>query len=491
MRNRLAYFIFTVFCFFLFACGGGGGGGGEDVTSNTPPGAPQNVVAIGGNGQIGLSWGSTGGATTYHIYWSTQAGVTKQTGTKISDVSSIYYHTGLTNGTPYYYVVTAANQYGESSESQEVSAIPSSAEPPLPPSNVAVLAGDRQVIIRWSAEEAGSTVTSHNIYWSTTAGVTKQSGVKISGANNPYTHEGLTNGITYYYVVSSVNEYGEGLVSTEVSATPQQYTPSAPSGVTATAGNREAVIRWTVDPTAASYNLYWSTSSDISSTNGTKIADVKSPFTHEGLTLDRTYYYVVTAVNAYGESEDSDKTSVMIRNTLRDVCVALGDSITAGYGVDYASSYVPRLSGNWGKQVYNEGVAGALSSYGASIIDGILVRYNPKYITIFYGANDDGFYPPDWTISNLRYIIQRAKAYGAKPVIATLTPVFGSWAWRKPSCIILNQRIRQLASAEGVTCADLEVSFGWNSDYILSDGLHPNSEGHRLIASKFHWALTH
>ena len=344
-----------------------------------------------------------------------------------------------------------------------------------------MLAGDRQVIIRWSPQEAASDITSHNIYWSTSAGITKQSGVKISDVTSPYTHKDLTNGTTYYYVVTSVNEYGEGLVSAEVSATPHQSTPSAPTGITATAGNHEAVISWTADPEATSYNLYWSTSSDISSTNGTKIADVTSPYTHEGLTSDRTYYYVVTAVNAYGESEDSDKTSVMIRNTLQDVCVAMGDSITVGKGVGYDASYVYLLSVNWGKTVYNEGVNGALSSDGAYWIDRVLAKYNPKYVTIFYGANDDGFYPPDWTISNLRYIIQRAKAYGAKPVIATLTPVFGQWAWMKPSSIELNKKIRQLASAEGVTVADLEEALNWNSGYILSDGLHPNVDGHQKL----------
>ena len=490
MKKRLVYYILMVFCFFILACGGGGGG--ENLPSNTPPEAPKNVVSISGNGQVGLSWENAVGATTYHLYWSTTAGVNKQTGTKIPDVSSIYYHTGLTNGTTYYYVVTAANQYGESGESQEVSSTPSASEPPLPPSNVAVLAGDGQVIIRWTAEEAGSGITSHNIYWSTSAGVTKQSGNKISGATNPYTHQDLTNGVTYYYAVSSVSEYGEGLLSAEVSATPYQSTPSAPSGVTATAGNRQAVIRWTTDPEVTSYNLYWSTSSNISSNTGTKIANVTSPYTHEGLLYDRTYYYVVTAVNAYGESEDSTKASVMIPNYLRDVCVAMGDSITAGtVGVDYANSYVMRLSRNWGKAIYNEGVIGALSSYGASTIDGVLAEYNPKYLTIFYGNNDDGFYDVNWIIGNLRYMIQRAKAYGTKPVIATLTPVFGDWAWRKPSEIILNQRIRQLASEQGITCADLEAAFGWNASYIGPDGLHPNSEGHRIIAGQFQWALTH
>ena len=144
----------------------------------------------------------------------------------------------------------------------------------------------------------------------------------------------------------------------------------------------------------------------------------------------------------------------------------------------------------WGKTIYNKGVPGALSSYGANIIDSVLAQYNPKYITIFYGTNDDGFYDVNWTIGNLRYIIRSAKANGTKPVIATLTPVFGEWAWRKSSVIILNQRIRQLASEEGINCADLEAAFGWNAAYIGSDGLHPNSAGHRIIANTFYSALT-
>lgn len=460
------------------------------MSSDVPPAPPQNVIASGGNGQNSLSWGKADGATAYNLYWSKTSGVTKQTGTKIANLTSIYYHTGLTNETTYYYVVTAVNQYGESGESQEVSATPTERQPPLPPADVAVRPGDRQVIIRWSADEIG-TVTSHNVYWSTSAGVTKQSGTKISGVANPYTHQGLTNDRTYYYAVTSVNAYGESLLSSEVSAVPQQMAPATPTGVSATAGDRQAVISWEADPGATSCNLYWSTSSDVSSKNGTKIAGVNSPYTHEGLTPDTTYYYVVTAVNGFGESPDSERASVFIPNLLRDVCVALGDSITTGKFVPYASSYVPRLAGNWGKTVYNEGRDGALSSYGASIIDHVLAEYNPKYITIFFGANDDGFYSPDWTISNLRRIIQAAKAYGTKPVIATLTPVFGQWAWRKPSCILLNQKIRQLADEEGITCADLEASFNWNSALILDDGLHPNSDGHRIIASKFHWALTH
>ena len=37
---------------------------------------------------------------------------------------------------------------------------------------------------------------------------------------SPYSHEGLSNGSSYYYVVTAVNTYGESGISQEVYATP-------------------------------------------------------------------------------------------------------------------------------------------------------------------------------------------------------------------------------------------------------------------------------
>ncbi|MBI5206231.1 MAG: Ig-like domain-containing protein, partial [Candidatus Firestonebacteria bacterium] len=89
------------------------------------PSAPTNVTATAGDKKVTISWSSVSGATSYNIYWDTTSGVSKIKGTKIPGVTSPSAHTGRINGKTYFYVVTAVNSYGESSESNpEVSAIP-------------------------------------------------------------------------------------------------------------------------------------------------------------------------------------------------------------------------------------------------------------------------------------------------------------------------------------------------------------------------------
>lgn len=78
-------------------------------------------------------------------------------------------------------------------------------------------AGDRQVTVIWNNVSGAD---SYNIYWTTLPGVSKTTGTKISTVTSPYTHTGLTNGATYYYVVTAVNSYGESVESSVVSATP-------------------------------------------------------------------------------------------------------------------------------------------------------------------------------------------------------------------------------------------------------------------------------
>ena len=86
------------------------------------PAAPTGVTATGGARQVSISWSAAPGATSYNLYWSTTSGATTATGTKIAGVTSPYVHTGLADGTTYYYILTGENSTGEGTASAQASA---------------------------------------------------------------------------------------------------------------------------------------------------------------------------------------------------------------------------------------------------------------------------------------------------------------------------------------------------------------------------------
>lgn len=83
--------------------------------------------------------------------------------------------------------------------------------------------------------------TSYNVYWKTSPGVT-MADAKISGVTLPYVHESLTNGTTYYYVVTAVGEDGESLPSSEASATPAAVLPVINGLVTTYVGGATTLL---------------------------------------------------------------------------------------------------------------------------------------------------------------------------------------------------------------------------------------------------------
>jgi fibronectin type 3 domain-containing protein len=94
------------------------------VSATVPP-APTGLAATAGNGSVGLTWGASAGATSYSVYRGTAPGA--EGGTPVGTTTSTSFtDTGLTNGTAYYYKVTASNSVGASPSSNEATATPAS-----------------------------------------------------------------------------------------------------------------------------------------------------------------------------------------------------------------------------------------------------------------------------------------------------------------------------------------------------------------------------
>jgi cellulose 1,4-beta-cellobiosidase len=115
----------------------------------TPPAAPVGLAATPGNNQVGLSWNASSGATSYKVKRSTTNGGSYTTMTNVAATTST--DVGLSNGTTYYYVVSAVNISGESTNSLQVSATPSSTAPV----DVSIAASGGMLRLSWPADHTG------------------------------------------------------------------------------------------------------------------------------------------------------------------------------------------------------------------------------------------------------------------------------------------------------------------------------------------------
>lgn len=310
--------------------GGNGGGGG----ANTPP-APAGLTATAANAQVNLSWSASSGATAYYVKRSTTSGGPY---TQISTpTTTSYTDNSVTNGTKYYYVVSAYNSNGQSANSSEVNVTPTAPQPPPAPAGLQATAGNTQVNLTWTASTGA---TSYHVKRSTTNG---GSYAQISAPTSAsFTDTGLTNGTTYFYVVSAVNASGESANSSQASATPvaPATPPAAPTALKATAGNAQVSLTWTASAGATSYHVKRSTAS------GGPYTQVAAPTTTSdadtGLTNGTTYFYVVSALNSAGESANSSQVSAAPANATADVTITINPSATKLispyiYGINFYS----------------------------------------------------------------------------------------------------------------------------------------------------------
>lgn len=279
----------------------GEGTASSEVSAKTAPVAPATVNATAGFEKNTITWTAAAGATSYNIYWRTSSPVTKLNGTKISGVTSPHEHTSLTKNQPYYYIVTSENDAGEGPESSEATATPYGT--PDAPTGISATSGGGSNIITFTIDPFA---TKTHIYWGTSSGVTKLTGTKISDVTSPYTHSSLNPSLTYYYILTCENVYGEGDASSEYSSSPY---PEPPTGVGISEGIEKNAVEWTDSLGADSYNIYWSTSSPVTKLSGTKITGVTSPYLHTALTAWVEIFYVVTAVDEDGESAESSEES--------------------------------------------------------------------------------------------------------------------------------------------------------------------------------------
>jgi fibronectin type 3 domain-containing protein len=274
--------------------------GGESATSPVvsaapvaPPAMPSGLAAQPGHGRVSLAWSASTRAASYVVRRAT-AGSGPWT-TVASPAATSFVDTTVTNGTSYQYSIAAANAGGESPPSAPVEGTP--VAPPAVPTGLSATPGNGQVVLAWAPS---TRATSYGVRRSPTPGGPWQS-IATTAAPS-HVDGGLLNGARYYYVVSAANAGGESALSLQAECTPVAP-PASHGSLTATPGNGQVTLAWPPAPGATGYTLRrsvnpagpWAT---VASPSGTTFVD--SP-----LTNGDTYFYIISALNAGGESSPS------------------------------------------------------------------------------------------------------------------------------------------------------------------------------------------
>jgi endo-1,4-beta-xylanase len=145
----------------------------EGGTQVPPP--PTGLTATAGNAQVQLSWNASTGATSYNVKRSTTSG--GPYATVGSPTSTSFTNTNLTNGTTYFYVVSAVGPGGESLNSGQVPATPQAPQTPnfllsASPSSLTVArgaSGTSTIGIARTAFTAGVAITASGLPTGVTA----------------------------------------------------------------------------------------------------------------------------------------------------------------------------------------------------------------------------------------------------------------------------------------------------------------------------------
>ncbi len=276
------------------------------------PAPPGRLEVVAGDGRVTLSWSGVSGADRYRVF------VARQTGGPYNRIAEVpgtaYVHGGLENGQTYFYRITALNEAGSSGFSNETAVTPIQGEPPAPPpapSGLSALAGNGRVTVSW---EPAPGALVYELYSTSQSGGPYTRIVTLE--NTQFTHDGLTNETTYYYIAMAINETGESPESEEVSATPREVADDEPDG-DAPASPENLAAEWTGD----AVHLEWQTVASATSYNILRSLDCtddyalidtvsESPFMDESALNDKLYCYRVQAANEFGTSNPSQPASL-------------------------------------------------------------------------------------------------------------------------------------------------------------------------------------
>jgi hypothetical protein len=265
------------------------------ITPYSVPGAATEVsAAINANNQSAtVKWSapsSNGSPIKGYTITSLPGGLT---GTAGPDATSATV-SGLTNGIPYTFTVTANNEVGTGAPSNASNSIMPYTVPGAP-INVteSVSANSQSASIGFTAPPSnGSTITKYKV-------TASPGGMTATGTSSPITVSGLTYGTAYTFTVEAINGAGTGAASAASDKIIPYTVPSASTAPSASidANSQTAFVDFTAPPSNGSTITSYTVTANPGGFTGTAST---SPVSVTGLSYGTPYTFTVTAANAAG-----------------------------------------------------------------------------------------------------------------------------------------------------------------------------------------------
>lgn len=283
-------------------------GGTSDTVAGrptvAPPPAPTGFTVNAGNGEATLRWTEHADATGYFVHQrNVTAGETGFTKLPYPVSGSGWVAQGLSNGATYQYKLQSVSGLIEGATSAAVTVTLNGPAPAAP--SLTGRAGDRKALLSWSmpANANAFYIYTRNV----TAGETGFTKLPWPVVDDAWTATGLVNGATYQYKVQAYNDLIAGGTSAAVTVSPAGPPAPGPENLSASSGNRKAVLKWAGSSRATGY-LIW-----IDDGSGWRplpypVAD--DAWTASGLTNGADYRFRVQSVDGLDPGGFSNTVSV-------------------------------------------------------------------------------------------------------------------------------------------------------------------------------------
>ena len=184
------------------------------------------------------------------------------------------------------------------------------------------------------------------------------------------------------------------------------------------------------------------------------------------------------------ESDSSKTTNLDVSSIL-----VLGDSISAGYGMNVDDGWVNLMNQTLRQRelayrMVNASISGETTVGGLKRLPDLLQEHEPSIVVIELGGNDGlRGYPTTKIMDNLLTITELVKAAGAQPVIITMRipPNYGPRYTRAFEQVFADAADQSKATLVPFLFEELAV----DAQMMQDDGIHPTAKAQPLLVEGF------